>query len=575
MAQQVDANISIGGQRISHFTSLRIDQSLFTHHQFEIIVPFEALEDKKEFFFKQAHQSVVGKPISISFKPYFKNVSSSFVFDGVVTELVLHNDSEMVNSFLIRGHSPTYLMEDGVQRRAFIGQPLDKIFGAVLRDYPDSVLKKTVNIKFAGGIDYKTQYDESNFDFLRRLAQEYGEWFYYDGTQLVAGGADAPTEPFVVDGVQHFDMSITLKPNTFSMFHYNYVKHEKYVSGGDVVSGLGAFGDFAYTQSQGMFGLDSPRWPLRNIQFKAEQDDALHALNATNATDLVRFYGTGENPNLNVGVVVDVTTQKLEAPGKYKKENAGKYRITSISHTVDQIGNYENHFEAVPNTVEFPPRNPLVRSPVALPEIATVITNVDPLKLGRVKVQFHWPNQLAGKSSWVRVTFPYTGSSRGMLFIPEKNDQVLISYEANHVDFPVVVGSLYHKSMENDYWFPDNEQKFIRTRGGNKIVFKEKAGKQEIFITNANNKGTNLHISFDGEGVITLQTKGLIKMEAKNIKMTATEDITMDADRDIIITAAKTLQLEGKNTEVKVISPKINTTSTGDTNIKGSNVKIN
>jgi len=152
-------------------------------------------------------------------------------------------------------------------------------------------------------------------------------------------------------------------------------------------------------------------------------------------------------------------------------------------------------------------------------------------------LQFHWANQLEGKSSWARVAFPYTGSSRGMLFIPEVDDQVLISYEANHVDFPVVIGSLYHKAQDTDYQSENNYQKFIRTKGGNKIVFKDKPGKQEIFITNANKKGTNLHISFDGDGVITLKTAGLIQLEAKDIKMTAKNNIEMTAVNELSIKA--------------------------------------
>lgn len=550
MAQQVEVNVQIGGTRIQHFTSLTINQSLHTHHTFEIVVALEALEDKNEFFFKNAHQALCGQKVTISFAPKYKLVAADFSFLGIVTQLSLINNSETVNSYSIEGHSPTYLMEDGTQRRAFVGQTLDKIMGAVLNDYGSDSLPRTVLPKYAAGIDYKAQYDESNFDFLSRLASEYGEWCYYDGQQLNIGNPGTAVYPFVVDGIQHFDMAIRLKPNKHSMYHYNYVKHKAFSSAHQPTGGLGTLGDFAYAKSQAAFGNDSQLWPLKDIQFQSDLDAVRQTLNASNASDLIDFQGSGENPNINVGVVVEVTGQKLIAPGKYKQEAFGKYRVTHVTHMVDEIGNYQNSFHAVPESAQLPPRNPHVRSPVALPEIATVITNVDPLKLGRVKLQFHWPNQLGGKSSWVRVTFPYTGSSRGMLFIPEKNDQVLVSYEANHVDFPVVVGSIYHKSTENDYWFPENEQKFIRTKGGNKIVFKEKAGKQEIFITNANNKGTNLHISFDGEGVITLQTKGLIKMEAKNIEMTAKKSIKMKA-QTIEATATNSAEVKGSSVDIK------------------------
>ncbi|RIV25434.1 type VI secretion system tip protein VgrG [Fibrisoma montanum] len=543
MAQQVNVTVSIGGTKLTHFTSLRVDQSLFTHHTFEIVVPYEYLDDKNELFFKTAHQKLVGQGTEIDITPFYKKIPGKFVFKGIVTELLLRNNSELVNSYVIRGHSPTFLAEDGVQRRSFIQQTLGQIFDAVLKPYP---FNKTVGPKYTARIDYKAQYDESNFDFLNRLAAEYGEWFYYDGQQLIVGKPGTQAQPFVIDGVQHFDMAVSLKPNRFAMRHYNYVKHEAYAGAGTAVGGLGNLGTFAYGQSQGLFTQAAQLWPLRDIQFQGELDNAIQAVNATNATDLVRFHGAGENPNLSVGTIVNVTGQKLTAPGQYKQDNAGSYRITGISHTVDQIGNYENFFEAVPDTAEFPPRNPTVRMPVALPEIATVIKNTDPLKLGRIQVQFHWPNQLEGKSSWIRVAFPYTGSSRGMLFIPEKDDQVVISYEANHVDFPIVVGSIYHKSPANDYWFDNNYQKIIRTKGGNKLVFKDKPGEQEIFITNANKKGTNFHISFKDDGVITLQTDGLIQLKAKDIQMTAKNNIEMKAQNNIEMTAVNEVIVKTK-----------------------------
>ncbi|GAB4002308.1 phage baseplate assembly protein V [Spirosoma daeguense] len=552
MAQQVTVNVSVGGESLKHFTHLRIDQSMFTHHTFEIVVPIEDVEGKGVFFFQSAHQRFVGKLISISFLPFFKNVPHDFEFKGIVTELVLHNDSEMVNSYIIKGHSPTYLLEDGTQRRNYQKQSLGQIFNGVLFDYPQNLLQRSVSPKHQDLLEYKAQYDESNFDFMSRLAAEYGEWFYYNGTKLVIGQPDSVTQPFVVDGVQHFDMAISLKPNRFGMLHYNYVKHEYYSAAGKPV-GLGSFGSFAYGQSQSLFGRTSQLWPLKDMQAQGQLDTAVQQLNAANAADLVRFQGSGENPNLSVGVQVNVTGQKLNAMKQFEQVPVGKYRITQITHTVDNIGNYENFFEAIPSESDFPPRNPYVRMPVALPEIATVITNEDPLQLGRVKVQFHWPNQLQGKSAWIRVAFPYTGSDRGMLFIPEKDDQVVISYEANHVDFPIVIGSIYHKTPATSYWFDNNLQKIIRTKGGNKIVFKDKKGEQEIFITNANKKGTNLHISFKGDGTITLHTEGLIQLEAKTIKMTAKEDIEMNA-KNLKVNVKQDTKMTSNKTKVSAIN---------------------
>lgn len=566
MAQQVDVVVQIGDTTIKHFTSLRIDQSMFTHHSFEIVVPFEDLEDKREFFFKNAHKALVGKGAAISFKPKYKLVTAEFSFLGIVTELKLLNNSETVNSYIIKGFSPTILMTDGQQRRTFIAAKLAGIFGAVANDYSGNMLIFNIDPKYMALIDYKAQYDETNWDFVNRMAAEYGEWCYYDGGALIIGKPSSATETFVIDGVQHFDMAISIKANQYVMHHYNYQQHKSFDAPHKPAGGYGPFGDFAYKQASATFTNPAQLLPLKDVGSIGELDGHRGTVNSVNGTDLVHFHGHGENPNMNVGMMVAVTGQKLVAPGKYKQESVGNYRITGMSHFVDNIGNYNNSFEAVPATAGDPPRNPYVKWPTALPEVATVITNEDPAQLGRVKLQFHWPNQLAGKSSWVRVAFPYTGSDRGMLFVPEKDDQVLISYEANHVDFPVVVGSLYHKEPSTNYWFDNNYQKFIKTRGGNKIVFKDKPGEQELFITNSKKKSTSIHISFKDDGTITLETKGLITMKAKNIKMKASQNIEMEASSDIKIKAGSNVTVQGTTTDVK---------GSATVDVKGAIVNIN
>ena len=574
MAQQVDVNVQIGGTKIEHFTSLRINQDLFTHHTFEVVVAFEDLEDKTEFFFKRAHKALVGKPATISFTPRNKLVSSDFNFIGLVTELALLNNSEMVNSYVIRGHSPTVMMEDGQQRRAWTESTLAAILGTVAGDYSGIDFK--IAPQYAALIDYKAQYDESAWAFVTRLAQEYGEWCYYDGQSLVIGSPGTASQSFEIDGIQHFEMSIGLKPTKYLMHHYNYQLHKSFDAPHKPATGYGPFGDFAYSTASATFGNPAQLMPLKDVGSAGELDGHRGTVNSINGTDLVRFNGFGENPNINVGTIMAVTGQKLVAPGKYKQESVGNYRVLNMSHFVDEIGNYQNQFEAVPSSATLPPHNPYVRQPVALPEIATVLKNQDPLQLGRVKVQFHWPNQLAGKSSWIRVAMAYTGGARGSLFIPEIDDQVLISHEANHVDFPMVAGSIYHKDPTTNYWSDNNYNKIIRTKGGNKIVMKDKPGEQEIFITNANKKDTGIHISFEKDGTIKVYTeKGDVLVTAKNISLDATHDITIHAKHDISISADHDISMSAKHDINIHADNEINKSATSNIHIKsGSDVKI-
>ena len=225
MAQLIIANITVGGHTIKNFHSVHINQSIFTHHSFEVVVPIEEFEGEGAYFFGKAHKQLVGKSIGFSFSQVFKEFhsdqSNDFSFSGIVTELSLQSSSELVSTYVIKGFSPTFMLEDGVQRRGFVGLSLKEIFSAVVGDYP---IKKSISPNKGDKINYKAQYDESNFEFINRLAEEYGEWLYYDGGKLVIGSAPSKTMDFWIDGMQNFDMSISLKPAKFNMFHHNYYK---------------------------------------------------------------------------------------------------------------------------------------------------------------------------------------------------------------------------------------------------------------------------------------------------------------------------------------------------------------
>ncbi len=561
MAQLIKADITVEGRTIKNFLSVHIYQSIFTHHSFELVVPINEFEDKDEIFFQKAHKELIGKKIAFKYEPVFRefhdDTSDDFKFSGIVTELSLQSNSELVNSFVIKGFSPTFMLEDGVQRRGFVSMSLKQIFDKVLEPYP---IKKSISPKKSDKLDYKAQYDESNFEFMNRVAEEYGEWFYYDGQGLVAGSPPNKTMDFWIDGMQNFDMSIALKPAKFKMLHHNYYKLQDYTGSSTSQSvQMEAFAQFAHNESEKMFKQDSHLVTFKDIRSSTELNDTIKNIKAVNASDMITFRGKGEQPNLNVGTIITVKGQKLKENYKRVAKDFGKYRIIEITHTVDQEGNYENVFKAVPQTASHPPRNHAIRLPIAQPELAKVIDNKDPLNLGRIKVKFYWSNANEAKSNWLRMTTPYTGGSKGMLWVPEIGDQVVIGYEQNSSDFPVVLGSVYPKDNGGaKYTNTDNLQKVIRTKGGNKIAFKDKGGDQEIYITNANKKGTSLHISFKGNGVIMLKTAGDIVLEAGNdIKMKAGNNFSIEATKgDVTIDAkmgnikAKAMQnIEGKATK--------------------------
>src|SRR5262245_26653926 len=72
---------------------------------------------------------------------------------------------------------------------------------------------------------------------------------------------------------------------------------------------------------------------------------------------------------------------------------------------------------------------------------ATVISNTDLTRQGRVQVRIPW---LPGVEPWVRVAVPMAGQQRGMYFIPQQDDEVLVAFGDADFRDAYVVGSLWN-----------------------------------------------------------------------------------------------------------------------------------
>ena len=75
-----------------------------------------------------------------------------------------------------------------------------------------------------------------------------------------------------------------------------------------------------------------------------------------------------------------------------------------------------------------------------------IVTNVDdPEKRARIKVKMPWFSE-NDESDWARLCAPVSGPDRGMLFVPEVGDEVLVAFEHGDMRMPIIVGGLWNGS---------------------------------------------------------------------------------------------------------------------------------
>jgi uncharacterized protein involved in type VI secretion and phage assembly len=106
--------------------------------------------------------------------------------------------------------------------------------------------------------------------------------------------------------------------------------------------------------------------------------------------------------------------------------------------------------------------------------VALVKQNKDSTGQGRVKVSYPWHSE-STESYWARVATPMTGGKRGVYFIPEVGDEVLVAFERGDMRFPYVIGSLWNgkdKAAQNN-GDGKNDIREIRTRADHTLTFND------------------------------------------------------------------------------------------------------
>jgi type VI secretion system secreted protein VgrG len=136
----------------------------------------------------------------------------------------------------------------------------------------------------------------------------------------------------------------------------------------------------------------------------------------------------------------------------------GAYVITRVEHTIrvkdpgagERGLQYENRFTCIPEALPFRPSRITPRPVIAGTHTAVVVgpagEEIFTDKYGRVKVQFHWDRE--GKrdsdsSCWIRVAQIFS-ADRGVFWIPEIDDEVIVAFEAGDPDRPYVLGAVFN-----------------------------------------------------------------------------------------------------------------------------------
>ncbi len=533
----VKLDIMIDGKPISHFKHFRLQQSVRTHHYFELTLAHDSLGKTQSHNLEQTKQ-FLGKRLTVIFK--YKdpeNESPERTFVGVIMKVAFSQEKMRLGNIVLKGNSPTILMDSAPHTQSFGGsQPVNTSIIAV-RVIKEALSNNDFDIRIDtqnnSYINYSSQYCETHYNYLARIAEAYGEQFYYDGETLHFGKLP-PHEKSIklidgsnINGVKIELNAIHIKPEYFG---YNSSNHAKMIGVDNQIKHLGELSSETYELNNNIFKTRSLTPAPVNPNMFLDIDDSQKSARGSKAVDVFTVSGKTTVPFLFTGCVADLAMRK---PDSSETSHFTTLMMTEVNHEVDARGYYTGSFEAIAEGTGFMPK-PFFVVPKAEPQVATVISNVDPLNQGRIQVRFDW--QLNDTTHFIRMMSPDAGGTdavsqnRGFVAVPEIGDQVMVGFEYHNPDFPFAMGGMFHGGVGLGGGM-DNHLKSIQTRSGIKVLMND----AEKSITIEDPSG-NIYF-MDGQGNINVTAPNKIIMNATDIQMNAYNNLEMNVSNNVIINA--------------------------------------
>jgi phage protein D len=379
---------------------------------------------------------------------------------------------------------------------------------------------------------YLFQNNQTNLEFLRERASAVGYLFYVSGKKLCFKPLEHSLAPVDLNwGANlsefHLRMTTLSQVNTVTTRGWDPRSRREIVS--EVTKGTGMRDVGEHKQggdvAKDAFRIDAPllvsSGPIR------DQLGADHLARAVADRQAERFIeadgACGGNPAIVAGASV-----KIESIGK---RFGGTYFVTAATHRFTAKEGYGTHFSIsgqTPATLlgllqsDERPAAPTIA-------IGVVTDNQDPDGWGRVKVKYPWLSA-EHASDWARVVAVGGGADRGLEFLPEIDDEVLVGFEMGDVHHPYVLGGLWNgkdappKKNGDVVSGGRVQQRVIRSRSGHEIVFDDSDGKSSITIADKAGNTITLDasrraISIESAGDLTLKATGQVTIKGTVINL--------------------------------------------------------
>jgi len=358
-------------------------------------------------------------------------------------------------------------------------------------------------------LDYCVQYRESSLDFVTRLMEQYGIYYYFEHTsdKHTLNFADDPNSHTalsaaiqyqrqmtelrtVADHIWEFAADLRVQPGTYTYRDYNFTTPSADLTAKSMKQGSHEYGTSEIYDYPGIYDTAANGQKLTDVRIQEIAARRQTFTGSTNARALLcgcRFtLSNAVDTALNAEYLVIATITHF-GMGESKSSAQVKGELTD---------SYTCSFQAIPGATPFRLERqtsvPLIRGPQTAKVVGPSGQEIYTDQYGRVKVQFFWdrvnpPDETA--SCWIRVSQIWAGAGWGSNVIPRIGQEVIVAFLEGNPDRPIITGCVYNANNTVPYPLPDNATRStvksnssLGGGGSNELRFEDKKGSEEVMF---------------------------------------------------------------------------------------------
>ncbi len=447
---------------------------------------------------------LVGKPIGFSVntddgRRYFHGVVSRF-YAGDVDDFGFRLYRAEVVPWL-------WFLQHTSDCRIFQKMTAPQIIEKIFTDLGFQDFKPNLSGSFVKR-EYCVQYRETDFNFVSRLMEEEGIFYYfrheeqkhvlhygdaasaYDDCQENEVGYSREAGYHDIGGqLTSWEHRYEFRAGKWAQTDYNFeTPTTSLMTNSQSALPTPDSKNFEYYDYPGLYGKPAEGKPLTDIRMGEEEFE----YDVVHATSTCTSFAPGGR--------FKVSEHRIDA------EAGKKYVITSIRHSACEVAaytpgmkptqDYSNSISCIPDSVILRPSRITPKPVVQGLQTAVVVgpkgEEIYCDKYGRIKVQFHWDR--VGKkdensSCWIRTAHNIAGKQWGFQAVPRIGQEVVVDFLEGDPDRPLVIGSVYNAGQMPHYELPSlNSRSYIKTnstKGGdgyNELMFEDKKDAEQVFI---------------------------------------------------------------------------------------------